>query len=55
MIELGKKFPKFKFEENKGYGSAHHLELLHKEFFTPEHRKMYEPLHTILTQGRFLF
>ncbi len=51
MIELGKKYPQFGFEHHRGYGAASHMKLLAKEIYCPEHRKSYDPLRTVLTQG----
>lgn len=52
MQSYSQKYPLFGFESNKGYGSASHLELLQQEIYTPIHRKTYDPLKTILTQGK---
>ncbi len=52
MIELAKRYPQFGFESNAGYGASKHMELLDNEIYCPEHRKSYDPLKTILTQGR---
>lgn len=52
MIELGKKHPEFGFESNAGYGAAKHLKLLDQEIYCPEHRRSYDPLKTVLTQGK---
>lgn len=52
MQSYSQKYPLFGFESNKGYGSASHLQLLQQELYTPIHRKTYDPLKTILTQGK---
>lgn len=52
MEEYGATYPEFGFENHKGYGAATHLELLQKEIYSPIHRKSYDPLRTILTQGK---
>jgi len=52
MIQLHKLFPDFHFQENKGYGSRHHLSLLEQKIFCKEHRQTYDPLATFLRQGR---
>ena len=52
MIEYSKKYPEFSFESHKGYGAATHLDLLRKEIYSPIHRKTYDPLRTVLTQGK---
>ncbi len=52
MIELGKKYPQFGFKSNSGYGVKSHIELLKQEIYCPEHRTSYNPLKTVLTQGK---
>lgn len=52
MIELGKKYPQFGFAHHMGYGADSHIKLLANEVYCPEHRKSYDPLRTVLTQGR---
>jgi ribonuclease HII len=52
MILLGKKYPQFGFEHNVGYGTEEHMKVLDQEIYCPEHRKSYDPLRTVLTQGR---
>lgn len=52
MVKLSLQYPEFNFEKNKGYGCAHHLNLIEQEIYSPEHRKSYDPLKTYLTQGR---
>ena len=52
MKDEALKYPEFSFENHKGYGAATHLDLLQKEVYTPIHRKTYDPLRTILTQGK---
>ena len=48
MIELGKKFPKYKWNKNFGYGTAEHLNNLKKYGVTKHHRKKFKPVHNIL-------
>ena len=52
MKEIAKKYPKFGFESNKGYGSEKHRKLLEEGIYCEEHRTTYEPLKTFLTQHR---
>ena len=52
MTDMAVMYPDFNFENNKGYGCAHHLILLDQEIYSKEHRKSYEPLRKYLTQGR---
>lgn len=39
MIELGKTYPYFGFEQSKGYGTPYHVQALRQYGMTPEHRK----------------
>ncbi len=48
MIKLGKKFPKYKWHKNFGYGTAEHLIGLKKYGVTIHHRKKFRPIHNIL-------
>lgn len=52
MKKMGKKFPGYFFENNKGYGTKSHLEALEKFGICEIHRKSYEPIRTMLTQMR---
>jgi len=48
MIKLGKKFPKYKWNKNFGYGTSEHLINLKKYGITKHHRKKFKPVHNIL-------
>ena len=48
MIRLGKKFPKYKWNENFGYGTTEHLNGIRKYGITKHHRKNFKPIHNIL-------
>ena len=48
MTELGKKFPKYKWNKNFGYGTSAHLKSLKKYGVTKHHRKKFKPVHNIL-------
>ena len=48
MIRLGKKFPKYKWNKNFGYGTAEHLIGIRKYGITKHHRKNFKPIHNIL-------
>jgi len=48
MIRLGKKFPKYKWNKNFGYGTAEHLNGIKKYGITKHHRKNFKPIHNIL-------
>jgi len=48
MIRLGKKFPKYKWNKNFGYGTTEHLNGIRKYGITKHHRKNFKPIHNIL-------
>ena len=48
MIKLGKKFPKYKWNKNFGYGTAEHLHGIKRYGITKHHRKKFKPIHNIL-------
>ncbi len=48
MIRLGKKFPKYKWNKNFGYGTTEHLNGIRKYGITRHHRKNFKPIHNIL-------
>ena len=45
---LAKKFPKYGWHKNFGYGTSKHLYGLKKYGITPHHRKKFKPVHNIL-------
>ncbi|MBR4315500.1 MAG: ribonuclease HII [Alphaproteobacteria bacterium] len=44
LNEIGKDFPEYEFDKNKGYGTKSHLEALEKYGITKYHRKTYAPV-----------
>ena len=48
MINLGKKFPKYRWNKNFGYGTSEHIKGLKKYGVTKHHRKKFKPVHNIL-------
>ena len=48
MIKLAKKYPKYSWNKNFGYGTADHLLGLKKYGITEHHRKKFGPVHNIL-------
>ena len=48
MINLGKKYPKYGWNKNFGYGTNDHLNKLRKYGITKHHRKKFRPIHNIL-------
>ena len=48
MIKLGKKYPKYNWNKNFGYGTLDHLQGLKKYGGTGHHRKKFKPIHKIL-------
>ena len=51
MIKLGKKFPKYRWNKNFGYGTAEHIKSLKKYGITKHHRKKFKPIHNILMRS----
>jgi len=48
MIKLAKKYPKYNWHKNFGYGTTDHLNGLKKYGVTRHHRKKFKPIHNIL-------
>ena len=48
MISLGKKFPKYRWNKNFGYGTTEHIKGLKKYGITKHHRKKFKPIHNML-------
>ncbi len=48
MIKLGRKYPKYLWNKNFGYGTNDHLRGLKKYGITKHHRKKFRPIHNIL-------
>ena len=48
MINLSKKYPKYKWHQNFGYGTKDHLIGLKKHGITKHHRIKFKPIHNIL-------
>ena len=48
MIKLAKKYPKYSWNKNFGYGTAAHIRGLKKYGVTKHHRKKFKPIHQIL-------
>ena len=49
MIKLAKKYPKYSWNKNFGYGTAAHIRGLKKYGVTKHHRKKFKPIHNILS------
>jgi len=48
MINLAKKYPRYLWQKNFGYGTRAHLIGLKKYGITKHHRKKFKPIHNIL-------
>ena len=51
MIKLSKKYPKYCWNKNFGYGTTDHLNGLKKYGVTKHHRKKFKPVHKILIRS----
>ena len=52
MEEMDKIFPEFGFSRHKGYGTKLHKEMLDQYGYTPIHRKTYEPIKSMIKEGK---
>ena len=48
MIKLSKKYPRYNWHKNFGYGTIDHLRGLKKYGITKHHRKKFKPIHNML-------
>ena len=51
MAKLSKKYPKYKWHKNFGYGTKDHLKSIAKYGVTKIHRKKFKPVHNILVRS----
>ena len=49
MSKLSKKYKKYKWDLNAGYGTKEHIRLIKKYGITKFHRKKFKPIHNILS------
>ena len=47
-LEVANKFPNYKFENNKGYGTKEHINALKLFGITEIHRKSFEPIKSMI-------
>ena len=52
MIKLSKKYPKYGWHKNFGYGTKTHLQGLKKYGVTKHHREKFKPIHNILLEKK---
>ena len=52
MIKLSKKYPKYDWHKNFGYGTKTHLQGLKKYGVTRHHREKFKPVHNILLEKK---
>lgn len=50
--EYDQQFPQYGFAQHKGYGTAAHLTALRAHGVCPAHRKTFEPIATLIREGR---
>lgn len=48
MIKLAEKYPSYGFEKHVGYGTARHITAIREFGITPEHRKSFEPIRSMV-------
>ena len=49
ITKLSKKFSRYFWDRNAGYGTKNHLSAIKKYGLTKHHRKTYQPIHNILS------
>ncbi|GCF11138.1 ribonuclease HII [Dictyobacter arantiisoli] len=47
MVALHQEYPEYGFEQHKGYGTAAHLDALHRHGATPQHRRSFAPVREL--------
>ena len=52
MIKLAKKYPKYDWHKNFGYGTKAHFKGLIKYGVTRHHREKFKPIHNILLKKK---
>ena len=50
ITKMSKKFTKYAWDKNAGYGTKFHLVAIKKFGITKHHRKTFQPIHNILSQ-----
>lgn len=55
MKELAINYPQYNFGKNAGYGTKEHIDAIRTYGITPEHRKSFEPIKSILKKENNLF
>jgi len=53
MINLAKKYPRYSWQKNYGYGTKDHFIGLSKYGVTKHHRKKFKPIHNILLAKKY--
>ena len=51
MDDYDKIYPGYGFAQNKGYGTADHMEAIRTQGITPIHRKSFDPVRSMLADG----
>ena len=49
ITKMSKKFKKYSWDKNAGYGTEEHLKAIKKFGITKHHRKTFKPIHNILS------
>lgn len=55
MDEYDRTYPEYGFAQNKGYGTAEHIAAIERFGITPIHRKSFDPVRSMLEDGRAHF
>ena len=54
MDEYDKIYPGFGFAQNKGYGTAEHMDAITRLGITPIHRRSFDPVKTFVQTGNYI-
>ena len=52
ISKMSKKFTKYSWSKNSGYGTKQHLRAIKKFGITKHHRKTFSPIHNILSHKK---
>ena len=52
IAKISKKFTKYSWSKNSGYGTKQHLRAIKKFGITKHHRKTFSPIHNILSHKK---
>lgn len=51
MRQLHRQYPQYGFDQHKGYGTRHHINMLKAHGACPRHRRGYAPVSAVMAEG----